>query len=64
MTVFPNGINIKIVASENAQWLTLENHWPQWLVVKLILYNALETSISFYIKIQPCIKHLSGGKKV
>jgi len=27
MAVFPNGIGIKIVASENAEWLvTLKNH--------------------------------------
>lgn len=48
MTVFLHGINIKIVASDNAQWLvTLENHWAQWLVVKLILYNAMENSIVY-----------------
>jgi len=33
--VFPNGINVKNVASENAEWLVaLENHYPQWLMSK------------------------------
>jgi len=35
MAVFPHGIDVKIVASENAELLvTLENHKPQWLVSK------------------------------
>jgi len=30
MAVSPNGIDVKIVASENTEWLvTLENHKPQ-----------------------------------
>jgi len=35
VAVFPHGIDVKIVASENAEsQVTLENHKPQWLVGK------------------------------